>query len=42
MDLAFPYAGKTVVRPYTPTSREHDKGFFDLVVKTYPEGKLSK
>ncbi|CAE7497266.1 CBR2 [Symbiodinium sp. KB8] len=34
--------GKTVVRPYTPTSREHDKGFFDLVVKTYPEGKLSK
>lgn len=34
--------GKTVVRSYTPTSREHDKGFFDLVVKTYPEGKLSK
>eukprot|EP00299_Pterocystis_sp_00344_P014934 c7436_g1_i1.p1 GENE.c7436_g1_i1~~c7436_g1_i1.p1 ORF type:complete len:305 (-),score=78.74 c7436_g1_i1:36-950(-) len=31
-----------VIRPYTPTSTPRDKGFFDLVVKAYPEGKMSR
>ncbi|RWS30200.1 NADH-cytochrome b5 reductase 3-like isoform X1 [Leptotrombidium deliense] len=26
---------KLVIRPYTPTSDEHQKGYFDLVVKVY-------
>lgn len=25
--------GELVVRPYTPTSRDYDKGYFDLVIK---------
>lgn len=35
-------AGKTVIRPYTPTSGEKVLGYFDLIVKTYPEGVMSK
>ncbi|KAI7866994.1 hypothetical protein BDF14DRAFT_1882106 [Spinellus fusiger] len=31
-----------VIRPYTPTSTEETKGHFDLIVKTYPDGKMSK
>ncbi len=27
--------GELVVRPYTPTSSDDDKGFFDLVLKVY-------
>ena len=27
--------GELVVRPYTPTSSDRDKGFFDLVIKVY-------
>jgi cytochrome-b5 reductase len=30
--------GDLVVRPYTPTSSDDDKGFFDLVVKIYKAG----
>ena len=28
--------GKLVMRAYTPTSSDHDKGIFDLVIKVYP------
>ena len=31
-----------VVRPYTPCSPSTARGYFDLVVKVYPEGKMSK
>ena len=27
--------GELVIRPYTPTSSDDDKGFFDLVIKVY-------
>jgi len=27
--------GETVIRPYTPTSSDDDKGYFDLVLKVY-------
>jgi cytochrome-b5 reductase len=29
------------MRSYTPTSSDDDRGFFELVVKVYPEGKIS-
>lgn len=34
--------GKNVMRSYTPTSSDDDRGFFDLVIKTYPQGNISK
>ncbi|KAL3233464.1 NADH-cytochrome b5 reductase 1 [Nakaseomyces bracarensis] len=35
--------GKTVSRSYTPTSLDHESaGYFELLVKTYPEGNISK
>lgn len=34
--------GKAEIRPYTPTSPVRRRGSFDLIVKTYPEGKASK
>eukprot|EP01103_Thecamoeba_quadrilineata_P005042 TRINITY_DN14899_c0_g1_i1.p1 TRINITY_DN14899_c0_g1~~TRINITY_DN14899_c0_g1_i1.p1 ORF type:complete len:286 (-),score=60.00 TRINITY_DN14899_c0_g1_i1:31-888(-) len=34
--------GKSVQRPYTPVSDVNDSGFFDLMVKEYPNGKMSK
>jgi cytochrome-b5 reductase len=34
--------GEEVVRSYTPTSSNSDKGFFDLVIKVYPKGKMSQ
>ncbi|KAJ4846950.1 NADH-cytochrome b-5 reductase-like protein [Turnera subulata] len=36
--------GKTkyVMRPYTPISDPDAKGFFDLLIKVYPEGKMSQ
>ncbi|KAE8664316.1 NADH-cytochrome b5 reductase-like protein [Hibiscus syriacus] len=36
--------GKTkyVIRPYTPISDPDAKGYFDLLVKVYPEGKMSQ
>lgn len=33
---------KFVIRPYTPTSPKDAKGYFDLVVKVYEQGKMSK
>ncbi|SAM00381.1 hypothetical protein [Absidia glauca] len=34
--------GEDVVRNYTPTTGNETKGYFDLVIKTYPEGNVSK
>ncbi|KVI11639.1 Ferredoxin reductase-type FAD-binding domain-containing protein [Cynara cardunculus var. scolymus] len=36
--------GKTkyVIRPYTPVSDPDSKGYFDLMIKVYPEGKMSQ
>ncbi|KAJ8444615.1 hypothetical protein Cgig2_023678 [Carnegiea gigantea] len=36
--------GKTkyVIRPYTPISDPDTKGYFDLMIKIYPEGKMSQ
>ncbi|CAG8589515.1 2222_t:CDS:2 [Acaulospora morrowiae] len=34
--------GKLVQRSYTPTSSDDDLGHFDLVIKTYPNGNISK
>ncbi|PWZ01365.1 ferredoxin reductase-like protein [Testicularia cyperi] len=34
--------GKNVMRSYTPTSSDDDHGFFDLVVKSYEQGNVSK
>ncbi|XP_021852679.1 NADH-cytochrome b5 reductase-like protein [Spinacia oleracea] len=36
--------GKTkyVIRPYTPISDPEAKGYFDLMIKMYPEGKMSQ
>lgn len=34
--------GKEVARSYTPSSSDDDKGFFDLIVKSYPTGLVSK
>jgi cytochrome-b5 reductase len=31
-----------VKRSYTPTSSNDDKGFFDLVIKIYPKGKMTQ
>jgi cytochrome-b5 reductase len=33
--------GEMVVRPYTPISTNADVGTFDLLVKKYPDGKMS-
>lgn len=33
--------GKLVQRSYTPTTSDDEIGFFDLVVKTYPDGAVS-
>lgn len=34
--------GKKVMRSYTPVSSDDDRGFFDLMIKTYPNGNISK
>jgi len=34
--------GKEIVRSYTPTSSDDDSGHFDLVVKTYEKGNISR
>ncbi|KAK4753933.1 hypothetical protein SAY87_002037 [Trapa incisa] len=31
-----------VIRPYTPISDPDAKGYFDLLIKVYPEGKMSQ
>ncbi|KAJ1976705.1 NADH-cytochrome b5 reductase [Dimargaris xerosporica] len=33
---------KVVIRPYTPTSEEGERGYFDLIVKEYPQGVMSR
>ncbi|KAJ2777477.1 hypothetical protein GGI15_004484 [Coemansia interrupta] len=32
---------KPTIRPYTPVSEQHARGHFDLVIKRYPDGKMS-
>lgn len=34
-------AEKEVVRSYTPISSDEDKGFVDLMIKSYPQGNIS-
>jgi len=34
--------GKPFMRPYTPVSSDADLGYFDLMVKLYPTGKMSQ
>ncbi|KAG8852239.1 NADH-cytochrome b5 reductase [Tulasnella sp. 330] len=40
--VAAEIGGKIVARSYTPTSSDDDKGHFDLVIKTYEQGNISK
>jgi len=37
-----PEMEKPVIRPYTPTSDEDERGFLDLIVKKYPNGPMSE
>jgi cytochrome-b5 reductase len=32
--------GELVKRPYTPTTSDDNQGYFDLVIKVYPNGKM--
>lgn len=34
--------GKEIVRSYTPTTLDEEKGYFDLLIKSYPKGNISK
>lgn len=34
--------GKEVVKSYTPISLDNEKGYFDLMIKSYPGGKISE
>lgn len=42
ISVAAEIEGKQVVRSYTPTTLDDDKGHFDLVVKTYEKGNISR
>ncbi|PSN72185.1 NADH-cytochrome b5 reductase 1 [Corynespora cassiicola Philippines] len=44
ISLAATIAGqpKEVVRSYTPISSDEDQGYFDLLIKSYPTGNISK
>ncbi|OWM73592.1 NADH--cytochrome b5 reductase 1-like [Punica granatum] len=33
--------GEDVIKPYTPTTLDSDVGYFDLVIKMYPQGRMS-
>ncbi|KAL4027301.1 hypothetical protein IC575_010462 [Cucumis melo] len=33
--------GEDVVKPYTPTTLDTDVGYFELVIKMYPQGRMS-
>ncbi len=33
---------KEVVRSYTPISSDENRGYFDLLIKSYPQGNISK
>lgn len=37
-----PGQSKEIVRSYTPISSDHEAGYFDLLVKEYPQGNISK
>jgi cytochrome-b5 reductase len=34
--------GKEIMRSYTPISSDWDRGYFDLLIKSYPTGNISK
>ncbi|KMZ62622.1 NADH:cytochrome b5 reductase [Zostera marina] len=34
-------AGEEVTKPYTPTTLDSDVGYFELVIKMYPQGRMS-
>ncbi|PNT42081.1 hypothetical protein POPTR_004G194400v4 [Populus trichocarpa] len=34
-------AGEEVIKPYTPTTLDSDLGCFELVIKMYPQGRMS-
>jgi cytochrome-b5 reductase len=34
--------GELVKRPYTPTTSDDNQGYFDLVIKIYPNGKMTQ
>ncbi|MBW0467133.1 hypothetical protein O181_006848 [Austropuccinia psidii MF-1] len=34
--------GKNIQRSYTPVSSDDDRGYFDLLIKTYEQGNISK
>ncbi|OXV07532.1 hypothetical protein Egran_04701 [Elaphomyces granulatus] len=44
ISLAATIAGqpKEVVRSYTPISSDNEAGYFDLLIKSYPQGNISK
>ncbi|MFS7943511.1 putative cytochrome-b5 reductase [Helianthus anomalus] len=33
--------GEEVIKPYTPTTLDTDVGYFELVIKMYPQGRMS-
>lgn len=33
--------GEVVIKPYTPTTLDSDVGYFELVIKMYPQGRMS-
>ncbi|NP_001130241.1 ferric-chelate reductase (NADH)1 [Zea mays] len=33
--------GEEVIKPYTPTTLDSDLGYFELVIKMYPQGRMS-
>jgi len=33
--------GEEVMKPYTPTTLDSDLGYFELVIKMYPQGRMS-
>ncbi|KAF7879801.1 uncharacterized protein EAF02_007971 [Botrytis sinoallii] len=35
-------SNKEIVRSYTPVSGDHQPGYFDLLIKSYPTGNISK
>ena len=44
ISVAAPVEGKPddVVRSYTPISSDENRGYFDLLIKSYPQGNVSK
>src|ERR1700712_251548 len=42
ISLAAPIDGKEVLRSYTPISSDDTPGYFDLLIKSYPTGNISK